>query len=124
MEGIGKLDLPARRLDYRATAVLVKSCEGQGGKSASELANYPIPVRISGPVDNLKVEPDFTTGLLNLLGNRKAASPPPQTPASDSPAGQTQEQLPPLETPPADPKQQAEEAVKGLLQQGLKGLFN
>jgi len=122
LEGAGKLDLPGERLDYLATAVLVKSCEGQGGKSFSELANYPIPVNISGPLDSLDVKPNLTSGIIQILQRRQARE--QQTPA---PQPQPSEQLtpsPPQQTEePKDSKKQVEDAVKDVLQRGLQDLF-
>jgi uncharacterized protein involved in outer membrane biogenesis len=114
VEGAGKIDLPKQYLDYQVTAALVKSCEGQGGKSYRELANYPIPVTISGPLDNLNVKPNFTAGILKVLQQQR---PTEQKPAAPLP----QQPLQPQQ--PADTKKQAEDAVKDMLQKGMQDLF-
>jgi len=120
VEGAGKLDLPNRSVDYLATAVLVKSCEGQGGRSFRELANYPIPVRISGPLDRPNVKPDLTAGILKILqGGQQAGESAPSSSdrqdASKEPSPQLQQQ--------EEPKKQVEETVKDTLQKGIQDLF-
>ncbi len=50
VDGKGWVDLVQERLDYRLTATIVKSMEGQGGRDLKELAGVPVPVRISGPL--------------------------------------------------------------------------
>ena len=67
MEGSGKIDLPEQHLYYHATVALVKSCEEQRGKGLYDLANYPIPVTINGPIGNLEVKPNLTEGILKIL---------------------------------------------------------
>jgi len=120
VEGAGKLDLPKQRLDYQATVVLVKSCEGQGGKAFRDLANYPIPVDISGPLDKLEVKPNLTTGILQILQQYQAKEQPPAAP--QQPQEQPPQQQPPQQ--PQDPGKQAEEAAKDLLLKGLQDLLN
>lgn len=129
VEGAGRLDLPNALLDYSATAALVESCEGQGGKGMRELTNYPIPVRIFGPLNGLRVEPDITAGILEILRRqqtRKAeTSAGPKTADTDPSATTPPAEKPPAEPqpPPQTPEQQAEEAVNRLLQKGLRDLF-
>jgi uncharacterized protein involved in outer membrane biogenesis len=123
VEGGGKLDLPSRHLDYQTTVALVKSCEGQGGKGLRDLANYPIPVTVSGPLGSLDVKPDLTAGILKLLSpeqpkEQPAAAPQP-TPSTQAPSAQPS----PQPQQPPDLKKQAEEAVKGILQKGLQDFF-
>lgn len=122
LEGAGKLDLPNQLLDYQATAVLVKSCEGQGGKSFTELANYPIPVSISGPLDNLDVKPNLMSGIFQILQRRQAKEqqqsapqPQPSGPTTSSPPQRPEEQR--------DGKRQAEDVMEEILQKGLQNLF-
>lgn len=117
VEGRGELNLVTQRLDYQATAALVKSCAGQGGKGFDELQGVPIPVHIAGPLGNPDVQANLTAGVLEILrqresGRRRAQTPPPQT---AKPA--------PSQPPPQDPNRQMEEAVRGIFEQGLRGLF-
>jgi AsmA protein len=114
VEGTGKIDLPKQRLDYQTTVALVKSCEGQGGKGYRELANYPIPVAISGPLDKLEVKPNLTAGILQILQQNQAKEPPPAEPRQPLQQQPQQQQ---------DPQKQAGDAVKDLLQKGLQELL-
>ena len=144
VEGAGTLDLPNQQLNYKATAALVKSCEGQGGKSFGELANYPIPVTINGPLDKLDVKPNFTAGIIQILGKRAAGEEKPPAaqqpqqqlkdriiPLIDKPAQQPPTQTQPAPTgqpaqqapPPKSPKEQRKDATKDLIQKGLQDLF-
>lgn len=56
VNGQGDIDLAGSRLDYRATTVLVKSLQGQGGEDAP--AGLSIPLRISGPFSALQYRLD------------------------------------------------------------------
>ncbi|MEQ1717583.1 MAG: AsmA-like C-terminal region-containing protein, partial [Hyphomicrobium sp.] len=55
--GTGAVQLPERTLDYTVKPKIVASLEGQQG--AANLAGLEIPVRISGPWDKPKYEPDL-----------------------------------------------------------------
>ncbi len=115
VEGAGTLDLPNQQINYKATAALVKSCEGQGGKGFSELANYPIPVTITGPLDNPDVKPNLTAGIIQMLGKRAAGEEKP--PATQQPQQQLQDRLIPLlqkpaQQPPPPTQQPQQQQVK------------
>jgi uncharacterized protein involved in outer membrane biogenesis len=124
VEGAGALDLGRQYLDYEATAALVKSCEGQGGKSFADLKNIPIPVTIEGPLDDLEVKPNLTAGILKLL-TRKQNKQEDETPAT------TSDQQPTADQPPEEPEtveesetvekpETVEDALKGMLQDLLE----
>ncbi len=57
--GEGDIDLGANTLDYLTKVTLVASAAGQGGKSASELKGFTVPVRISGPLATPNYKLDF-----------------------------------------------------------------
>ncbi len=61
--GKGDIDLPANRVDYRVSAKLVASLQGQGGAEADQLVGVPIPVRIQGALD----KPGYTLDVETLL---------------------------------------------------------
>lgn len=63
VEGKGEVDLPRDTVDYLVVTELVGSLAGQGGKSRSELAGVPIPVRVSGPLTDPKYRPDLEAAL-------------------------------------------------------------
>lgn len=100
----------------------MKSCEGQGGKSFSELANYPIPVSLSGPLDSLDVKPNLTSRIMQGLQRRQARD---QQPPAPQPQPSNRVTSPPPQQPeePRGGKKQAEDVVKNVLQRGLQTLF-
>ncbi len=55
--GAGAVQLPGRTVDYTVKPKVVASLEGQQG--AQGLSGLEIPVRISGPWDKPKIEPDL-----------------------------------------------------------------
>ena len=46
--GKGTASLPAELIDYKATATVVATSKGQGGKELQDLAGVPIPVHVTG----------------------------------------------------------------------------
>jgi AsmA protein len=59
LDGAGLVPMPPRMVDYRVTAKLVASLEGQGGQDA--LSGIPIPVAITGPWHQPDYEVDLDT---------------------------------------------------------------
>ena len=49
--GEGRIDLPARRLDYTARTTLAATSQGQGGKDLEALKGLTVPVRLAGPFE-------------------------------------------------------------------------
>jgi len=112
VQGAGSLDLPKQALDYDATAYLVKSCQGQGGEGTADLRNVPIPVTIKGPLTNLKVKPNLTAGILEILARQqnKKSEETSTTPSEQKAASDEKQESP----------ETVEDAVKGLLKDLLK----
>jgi len=70
INGKGTANLPAESVDYRATATVVKTLEGQGGEELNDLAGIAIPVRVTGSF----VEPQYaldTQALAQTLAGSK-----------------------------------------------------
>jgi AsmA protein len=57
--GKGDINIPAGSLDYVAKAAVVATTKGQGGAERDRLAGLTVPVRLSGPFDDLKYDVDF-----------------------------------------------------------------
>jgi AsmA protein len=57
--GKGDINIPAASLDYVAKAAVVATTKGQGGAERDRLAGLTVPVRLSGPFDDLKYDVDF-----------------------------------------------------------------
>jgi AsmA protein len=57
--GAGDINIAASSLNYVAMASVVATAEGQGGRERDRLAGLTVPVRLSGPFDDLKYEVDY-----------------------------------------------------------------
>ena len=53
LEGRGTADLRRQAIDYFLTANIVGTGKGQGGRDLEDLRGIPIPLRVSGPLQNL-----------------------------------------------------------------------
>ncbi|MDQ7074368.1 MAG: AsmA family protein [Gammaproteobacteria bacterium] len=56
VSGKGNANLVSNQLDYTAEIKITNSTSGQGGKSANDLAGLNIPIRASGPFDDVGIE--------------------------------------------------------------------
>ncbi len=70
MQGEGMVDLPNNTIDYRITAVLVKTLQGQGGAGLEQLTGKQIPIHITGTLDAPKYGVDPRAILQILAGER------------------------------------------------------
>jgi AsmA protein len=57
--GKGDIDIGESKLDYTVKASVVATSKGQGGKEREQLAGLTVPVRLSGPLDDLKYQVDY-----------------------------------------------------------------
>ncbi|MBV8030484.1 MAG: AsmA family protein, partial [Betaproteobacteria bacterium] len=57
--GAGDIDIGNSSLNYVVKASVVASTAGQGGKGLDQLAGLTVPVKLSGPFDNLKYQVDY-----------------------------------------------------------------
>ncbi len=112
LTGQGTASLPAETIDYRATATVVATTRGQGGKDLQDLAGVPIPVRITGTFQDPKYGLD-TAALAQALATSKAKS------LLKSPAGA----ITGGSGGSSGAADGAKKAVKGI-GGALKGLFN
>lgn len=53
LEGHGTADLRRQAIDYLLTVNIVGTGKGQGGRDLEDLRGVPIPLRVSGPLQNL-----------------------------------------------------------------------
>ncbi len=65
VDGKGTSDMPKRMVDYLVTPKVVASTEGQGGDA--QAAGISVPVKITGPWDNLAFAPDLTGAVDELI---------------------------------------------------------
>ncbi|MGH7336256.1 MAG: AsmA-like C-terminal region-containing protein, partial [Myxococcota bacterium] len=57
--GVGDINIAASSLNYVAKASVVATTQGQGGAERDRLAGLTVPVKLSGPFDDLKYEVDY-----------------------------------------------------------------
>jgi uncharacterized protein involved in outer membrane biogenesis len=77
VDGVGRVALPPRTLDYDITAKLVGSLEGQGGQRA--LAGLPIPIAVRGPWHALSYDIDWTGVLQEAVADPARIMDMPET---------------------------------------------
>jgi AsmA protein len=94
LAGAGDIDIGNSRLDYLAKASVVNTSAGQGGKELDHLKGLTVPVRLTGPFDNVSYKLELG-GLVQEAAKAK------------------------LE----EQKQQLEKKATDKLQESLKGLF-
>ncbi|MGE4221685.1 MAG: AsmA family protein, partial [Alphaproteobacteria bacterium] len=70
--GQGRSDIAAGTLDYTVNASVVASGSGQGGRDLAELNGVTIPVRLTGPYENLSWAVDWETAGKEALKSRAA----------------------------------------------------
>lgn len=59
LTGAGQIDVAAGTIDYVAKTTVVGTSKGQGGKELDELSGVTVPVRLTGPFDNLSYRLEF-----------------------------------------------------------------
>jgi AsmA protein len=57
--GAGAIDIGKSTIDYVAKASVVATAQGQGGRDLEQLAGITVPVRLSGPLDDMKYQVDY-----------------------------------------------------------------
>lgn len=125
--GAGKVDLPARTLNYRVAPKLAATLEGQGG--ATEAKGLEVPVIIEGPWSAPHFRPDLASMIQNpqtieqlkglkedggksLLKGLIPGATQPQSPAPST-SGETPQSAP-AEPAPEETQPRPEDALKKL----------
>jgi AsmA protein len=57
--GAGDINLVKSAIEYTAKAAVVATTQGQGGKERDQLAGLTVPVKLTGPLDDMKYQVDF-----------------------------------------------------------------
>ncbi len=57
--GAGEIDIARSAINYTAKAAVVATTQGQGGKERDQLAGLTVPVKLSGPLDDMKYQVDY-----------------------------------------------------------------
>jgi AsmA protein len=60
ISGKGDIDIGNSKIDYVTKAAVVASTKGQGGKDLEQLAGLTVPVHVSGPLDSMKYDVDYS----------------------------------------------------------------
>lgn len=140
IDGTGSIDLGGQKLDLRLATAIDKKGTGQG--AVVQLNGIPVPVRLSGSWDQLKVTPDFSgvkaaleaelkgklvdeitgrTGgdVSGVIGGIIGVPPKTTTPATGTDTGTA----PVVTTPPKSTEDQLEDAAEKAARDALGGLF-
>lgn len=99
--GAGRIDLGASTIDYTARVAVVGSVTGQDGRALTDLRGVTVPVRLSGPFDQLSYSIDWGGVARETLKSRLADD------VKRRLAPQTEEKRPKLE-------ERARDVLKGL----------
>jgi AsmA protein len=59
LSGAGDIDIGGGQMNYVAKASVVSTSAGQGGKETDQLKGLTVPVRVTGPFDNLAYKIEF-----------------------------------------------------------------
>jgi AsmA protein len=60
ISGKGDIDIAGSKIDYVTKAAVVASAKGQGGKDLEQLAGLTVPVHLTGPLDAMKYDVDYS----------------------------------------------------------------
>ncbi|MBW8190954.1 AsmA family protein [Neiella marina] len=63
VDGKGDMDVVASTLDYAASVEMVATSKGQGGSESDDLAGLTVPLKVSGPLDDLDYGIDMSAAL-------------------------------------------------------------
>jgi AsmA protein len=142
IDGTGSIDIAGQKLDLRLAAAIDR--KGQGAGAVVQLNGIPVPVRLSGNWNKLKVTPDFSgvqaaleaelkdrllegvtggTGSTtsDIIGGIIGGQPRTGAAPAAPPAGET---TPPADAvPPRSTEEQLEDAAGKAARDALGGLF-
>lgn len=147
VDGTGTIDIGGQKLDLRLATAIDKTGQGQG--AVVQLNGIPVPVRLSGSWNQLKVTPDFSGVQAALEAELKGklvdeitgrggsdlggviggiiGTPPKPTTGTGGTSGtstNTGTTTPPAETtPPKSTEQQLEDAAEQAARDALGGIF-
>ncbi|MBI1254127.1 MAG: AsmA family protein [Hyphomonas sp.] len=127
IDGTGSIDIAGQKLDLRLAAAIDR--KGQGDGAVVQLNGIPVPVRLSGNWNKLKVTPDFSGVqaaleaelkdrlLEGITGGQRGTGTAPAAPATGG-AG-----APGGTAAPVSPEQQLEDAAAKAARDALGGLL-
>lgn len=142
IDGTGTIDLGGQKLDLRLATAIDRTGSGQG--AVVQLNGIPVPVRLSGSWNQLKVTPDFSGvqaalqaelkgKLLDEVSGRGGDAvggivggiigQPPKTPATGTPPADSDTVTPAEPAAPRDVEKELEDAAEKAARDALGGLF-
>ncbi len=142
IDGSGSIDLGGQRLDLRLATAIDRTGTGQG--AVVQLNGIPVPVRLSGSWNQLKVTPDFSGVQAALQAELKGKlidevtgrggdtvggiiggiiGQPAKTPATGTPPVDGETAAPAETAPPRDVEKELEDAAEKAARDALGGLF-
>jgi len=68
--GAGDIDIGNSRLDYTAKASVVATTKGQGGSDLSKLSGVTVPVKLTGPFEDIKYQVDYGAAAADIAKSR------------------------------------------------------
>lgn len=73
LSGIGDIDVGNNQINYLAKARVVNTSSGQDGKSADQVKGITVPVRVTGPLDNISWKIEFAQALGDVIKEKTQA---------------------------------------------------
>jgi AsmA protein len=70
ISGKGDVDIGNSKIDYVTKAAVVATTKGQGGAELSQLAGLTVPVHLSGPLDAMKYDVDYSAVARDVAKSR------------------------------------------------------
>jgi len=117
--GAGKVDIGASSIDYLAKATVVNTSGGQQGKELAQLGGLTVPIKLSGPLDQMKYEIQYAAIARSLVTNEVTDKLKDKLGLGGKPAGGAAAAA---QGAPAQQKS-VEEKAKDKLKDKLKGLL-
>jgi AsmA protein len=68
--GAGDIDIGSNTINYVVKASLVATSKGQGGKDVDQLSGLTVPVKLSGPLDDMKYRVDYSAAAADLAKSK------------------------------------------------------
>ena len=115
--GAGSIDLVHGTLDYTTRATLAATSKGQGGKEASELRGFTVPVRFTGPLSAPQYTIDFAGMAMDAA---RAEVESRMREALEKKLGGTRDAA---SAPPAGQPGKPADVLRDGVREGLRGLF-
>jgi AsmA protein len=70
VSGAGEIDIGRQTINYVVKASVVATAQGQGGRELEQLAGVTVPVRLSGPLADVKYQVDYKAAASDLAKSR------------------------------------------------------